>query len=86
MPLRSGDRVIICSDGLHGMLENGEFDRLSRGLAASAACRKLIDEANARGASDNVTAAILIARNGSSAPDPPSGWRERLRTLLRIGR
>jgi PPM family protein phosphatase len=86
MPLRTGDRLIICSDGLHGVLENAEIDHVSRGLSAADACRKLIDEANARGARDNVTVACLIARNGSTRPDLPQGWRGKLRTLLRIGR
>jgi PPM family protein phosphatase len=87
MPLRSGDRVIVCTDGLHGMLEDREIDHLSRTLAASDACRRLIEEANTRGAADNVTAALLIARSGSTAADLPGfGWRERLRGLLRMGR
>jgi protein phosphatase len=87
MPLRPADRVIVCTDGLHGMLEDGEIDQLSRGLAPSDACRKLINEANSRGAADNVTAACLIARNGSAKADlAPPGWRARLRALLRMGR
>jgi PPM family protein phosphatase len=87
MPLRTGDRVIVCTDGLHGTLEDHEIDHLSRGLTPSDACRKLIDEANARGAPDNVSMAMLIARNGSTTADLPApGWRERLRALLRMGR
>jgi PPM family protein phosphatase len=87
MPLRTADRVILCSDGLHGMLEHGEIDDLSRGLAPGDACRRLIDEANSRGAPDNITVAVLIAHNGSTTADlPASGWRARLRSLLRLGR
>ncbi len=87
MRLRAGDRVIVCTDGLHGMLEDHEIDLLCRGRAPSDACRRLVDEANARGAADNVTVAMLIARNGSTSADLPSpGWRERLRGLLRTGR
>ncbi len=87
MPLRSGDRVIVCTDGLHGVLEDGDIDQLSRNLSAPQACRRLIDSANERGAADNVTAAVLIAHNGSTTADLPGpGWRERLRGLLRMGR
>jgi PPM family protein phosphatase len=86
MPLRAGDRVVICTDGLHGMLENAEIEHLSRGLGTADACRRLIDEANSRGAGDNVTAACLIALNGSTRPDLPGGWRGKLRSLLRMGR
>ena len=91
IPLRTGDRVIVCTDGLHGMLEDRELDQISRDLTAAEACRRFIEEANARGAADNVTAAFLIARNGSTTADlPASGWRERvpglLRRLLRMNR
>lgn len=87
MPLRTGDRVIVCTDGLHGTLEDHEIDQLSRAQTPSDACRRLIDEANARGAPDNVTVAMLIAHSGSTTADLPApGWRERLRGLLRMGR
>lgn len=87
MPLRAGDRVIVCTDGLHGTLEDREIDHLSRSLDPSDACRRLIEEANSRGAADNVTTAVLIAHNGSTTADlPASGWRGRLRSLLRMGR
>jgi serine/threonine protein phosphatase PrpC len=87
MPLRAGDRVIVCTDGLHGMLEDREIDQLSRNLTPSEACRKFIEKAIERGARDNVTTAVLIAHNGSTTADlPAGGWRERLRGLLRRGR
>jgi len=86
MPLKSGDRIVLCSDGLHGVLEDQEIETLSRGLTAEQACRRLIDEANSRGAADNVTAAFLLAHNGSANANQPSGWRGRLRSLLRLGR
>src|SRR5690242_7678371 len=84
IPLRANDQVVLCSDGLHGILEDRDIDRFSRGLAPPAACRKLVEEANARGAPDNVTVAMLIAKNGCAAANlPPASWRERLRGLLR---
>lgn len=87
IPLRANDQVVLCSDGLHGILEDRDIDRFSRGLAPQAACRKLVEEANARGAPDNVTVAMLIAKNGCAASNlPPASWRERLRGLLRLGR
>ncbi len=87
IPLRANDKVVLCTDGLHGILEDREIDHFCRGLAPQAACRKLVDEANGRGAADNVTVAMLIANNGCAAAKlPPSNWRERLRGLLRRGR
>lgn len=85
MPLRPGDRIIICTDGLYGVLEDHDLEHLCRGLGASEACRRLIEEANARGTGDNVTAAFLLAHNGAPDADAP-GWGARLRSLLRFGR
>jgi len=85
MPLRVADRIIVCTDGLYGVLEDRELEHLCRGLNPADACRRLIDEANARGAADNVTAACLLSHNGAPNVDPP-GWGARLRSLLRLGR
>jgi protein phosphatase len=85
MPLRSGDRIVVCTDGLYGVLEDRDIEHLCRGLAPSDACRRLIDEANARGTADNVTAAFLVTHNGAPDAGTP-GWGARLRSLLRLGR
>ena len=82
MPLRPGDRLIVCTDGLYGVLEDRELEYLCRGLSASDACRRLIDEANVRGTADNATAAFLLSHNGAPNADPP-GWGARLRRLGR---
>ncbi|HEY2107228.1 MAG TPA: protein phosphatase 2C domain-containing protein [Candidatus Binataceae bacterium] len=87
MPLRAQDRVIVCTDGLHGTLENRELDQFSRNLTPADACRRFIEAATTRGAADNVTTAVLIVHNGSTAADSnASGWRGRLLSLLRMGR
>ncbi len=87
MPLRPRDRVIVCTDGLWSMLEDRELDSIARKLPPAAACRQLIDQANQRGAPDNVSVAVMIAHNGCDPANlPPSGWRGRLRSLLRGGR
>jgi PPM family protein phosphatase len=85
MPLRPDDRIIVCTDGLYGVLEDRDIENLCRGLSPTEACRRLIDEANARGTGDNVTAAFLLAHNGAPDADAP-GWAARLRSLLRFGR
>src|SRR5664279_1812541 len=54
-----GDTVLLCTDGVYRVLEDMEMARLINGLDAAAACRKLIDEANAVGTLDNVTVAVL---------------------------
>lgn len=56
--LRSGDTLLICSDGLHGQVTNDELtDILSnQGCDVSATVTALLDRARARGGQDNATA------------------------------
>jgi PPM family protein phosphatase len=70
----AGDRFLLCSDGLSGYFEEdtAELARLVGEADATAACRALIDESNARGGGDNITAVIvtvgdLAARDESRA-------------------
>jgi protein phosphatase len=59
--IRPGDIFALCSDGLNGMLRDDEI----RGVLASnadvpqAACRQLVDRANAEGGEDNITVIVL---------------------------
>jgi protein phosphatase len=57
---RSGDVVVMCSDGLSNALGAAEIAALSGNLDVSAACAALIAAANERGADDNVT--VVLAR------------------------
>jgi protein phosphatase len=82
MRLEQGDRVILCSDGLHGVLEDQELEHLTRDLDAASACRQLIDAANHRGTADNLTAAVFVM-TGEVPPMVPRGWRDRLASLFR---
>src|SRR5579863_684537 len=43
MPLLQGDRVLLCSDGLHSVLAERELWRLMRTGDAAAACKALIE-------------------------------------------
>jgi protein phosphatase len=57
--LVQGDALLLCSDGLHGVLEDPEMPDIMGGLDAVAASAALVRAANARGTSDNLTAAVL---------------------------
>src|SRR3954470_9486385 len=52
-----GDRFLLCSDGLHGYLQDGELEQLIDGERDEVAAR-LIDLANDRGGRDNVTVVV----------------------------
>jgi protein phosphatase len=61
--LESGSLVLICSDGLHGVVEAGELRRLleagRNGAPLEEICRQLVAAANAAGGPDNVTVILL---------------------------
>ncbi|MCC6213650.1 MAG: Stp1/IreP family PP2C-type Ser/Thr phosphatase [Polyangiaceae bacterium] len=79
--LRRGDVLLLCSDGLSGMVRNDEIREV---LVANPepfdACRVLIERANAAGGHDNVT--VIVAQFGGdgvperAAADPPVGYRK----------
>ncbi len=64
--LKSGDRLLLCSDGLTTMVEDAQILETVRAHAddPEAACRALIDLANAHGGDDNVTAVLIHAGRG----------------------
>jgi protein phosphatase len=78
IPLMQGDRVLLCSDGLYGVLEQREIHKLLRHGDASAACKALIDSANARGTADNLTAAVLVMQGATPYLESSGAgkWRE----------
>ncbi|MBX3270018.1 MAG: serine/threonine-protein phosphatase [Sandaracinaceae bacterium] len=53
-----GDRFLVCSDGLHGYLQEDEIVPLLT-LGPDVATSKLIDIANQRGGRDNITAVVV---------------------------
>jgi PPM family protein phosphatase len=56
----SGDRLLLCSDGLTGMVTEGEItDVLSSELDPATAARRLVETANQAGGIDNVTALVV---------------------------
>jgi serine/threonine protein phosphatase PrpC len=58
-PLQIDDIIVLCSDGLHGLVTDAEIARIAGEAAPDAAVRQLIDLANSRGGTDNITVAII---------------------------
>jgi protein phosphatase len=57
--LRSGDQLVLCSDGLTEMLSNADIEQvLARERDPQAACESLVAQANERGGADNITVVI----------------------------
>lgn len=57
VPIRAGDRVLLCSDGLWSMLPDHRLAAiLGQAATVEAACDRLVIEANRAGGRDNITA------------------------------
>lgn len=56
--VRAGDRYLICSDGLHGYLDDRELAPILA-LTPETAVKRLINIANERGGRDNITAIVV---------------------------
>ncbi|MEK7667777.1 MAG: Stp1/IreP family PP2C-type Ser/Thr phosphatase [Gemmatimonadota bacterium] len=70
--LRRGDRLIMCSDGLSGLVKNDDILRIvTEAPDLVAACKTLIELANERGGPDNIT--CIVARFGGPALPEPDG-------------
>ena len=67
--LEAGDRLMLCSDGLHGMLPDGEIGRLLGKGTPSDAVWGLIEAANLAGGRDNITVMVVDAAEGTRAPE-----------------
>ena len=61
--IEDGDRFILCSDGLSGMLTDDEIHEIVSGQDdPEAAVADLIDRSNAAGGDDNITAMLIECR------------------------
>jgi protein phosphatase len=60
LDVRGGDRLMLCSDGLHGVVLPERLDAIVKnGKTLQDTCRALVDAANAAGGPDNITVVML---------------------------
>lgn len=78
-----GDLFLLCSDGLHGYLNESETQKLLSSESPEALPRILIDLANERGGRDNITAVVVRAM-GAADPERVSEAEARLQAIQRI--
>jgi serine/threonine protein phosphatase PrpC len=84
-PITSGDRFILCSDGLWSELEDVELSQVVGDCTPTEACRALMDLVLARGCPDNASVEIVHVLTAAPEEEPaPSrmGW---LSGMLRRG-
>jgi len=64
-----GDTLVMCSDGLSGLVKKEEILTIvTQATDLVTACKELIALANARGGPDNIT--CIVARFGGGLPEP----------------
>ncbi len=74
-PLRAGDTLVLCSDGLHGQVSDDEIAGIAMGESVESACHELIELANERGGPDNITVAMLrYERDHEPSGNPLGRW------------
>ncbi len=66
--LMPGDAYVLCSDGLHGYLEDGELPVLAGVAPREMLCDQLVEMANERGGKDNVTV-VVVAVEGEDGEE-----------------
>lgn len=71
-----GDRFVLCTDGLTGMVQDNEIMQEAAGKEVQQACRNLVELANKRGGKDNITVQILEIRKGKKLPKRLSPWKK----------
>ncbi|HIP69779.1 MAG TPA: hypothetical protein EYH05_00095 [Anaerolineae bacterium] len=64
---RSGDRLLLCTDGLHGVLSDAEISKLLKNNPPQTAADKLVQAAIDAGTQDNVTAVVVQLQKSSGA-------------------
>jgi len=72
--LEQGDILLLCSDGLHGMVPDDQISAVLSSEEPKAAAARLVDMANAAGGNDNITA--IVARLATAEPLPAEVWED----------
>ena len=76
LPVRMGDKFILCSDGLYDRMEDSEIRSVVLSKSAAEACVTLIELAKQRGGYDNITVAVAGLEAVSEEKKAPPETRE----------
>jgi protein phosphatase len=64
VPVESGDRLLLCSDGLSNMLTNDQIAEILNTGTVERSAAALIDAANEAGGLDNITVVVVEVLKG----------------------
>lgn len=70
LTLEPGDILLLCSDGLHSVVNDATIARMVQAGEPSETAQRLVDLANERGGPDNIT--VVVARVAGASP-PETG-------------
>ena len=76
-PCFSGDRLVVCSDGLSGKVSPEDILDLTLSHSAAEACHHLVALANQRGGDDNITVVVLHVHKPNSVMQRINHWMAR---------
>jgi protein phosphatase len=62
LELKEGDIILLCTDGLHGLVDGREMALIAADQPLTKACRELVALAKVRGGPDNITVQMLGIR------------------------
>ena len=82
--LLPGDTFILCSDGLHGYLQDEEVAPIVAAAPAKELPKKFITLANERGGKDNVTAVLVSVSGDAVAAEETAEAQSRMEALRKI--
>ena len=87
VPLRKGDRILLCSDGLTDEVDNEEIARaLSTVSEPQAAADDLVARANAHGGADNISVVIVDVLLADDAPEEATQAHKEVSTAIASAR
>ena len=81
--LTPGDTFMLCSDGLHGYMQDDELAPMVAAVEPKDLPKKLITLANERGGKDNITSVVLHVK-GEGAPEESVEAQSRMEALRKI--
>jgi PPM family protein phosphatase len=80
--IRSGDVLVLCTDGLYNVLEDSDLSNMVQTGTADTVSRRLVELANQRGTYDNVSAVVCRVVGELPEAEVSKSWPKRLRDWL----
>lgn len=84
IPAQPGDMVVLSSDGLHSLVEDDEIEQIVKTMPPENAVQHLINTANDRGGTDNITVALALVDKLDDPGETPPPDDDKTTTVKRV--